>query len=77
MITFLKCDAETAGVTSKGPGTSERAGVEGFHSFLSSGGWGHWMVSTDTNSPSETLANCGLFSGLQDFSGGIRTLFHA
>jgi hypothetical protein len=31
MITLLKCDAETTGVTSKGPGTSERAGVEGFH----------------------------------------------
>jgi len=49
LVTFLQRDAETAGVTSKGPGTSERAGVEGFHSFLSSGGGGQRMVSIDTS----------------------------
>jgi hypothetical protein len=58
----VQSDGESAGVAPEGPSTSQRAGVKGFHSDLSSRGWGLWMVSMNTNYPSEKDGKSGLFS---------------
>jgi hypothetical protein len=39
-VTLVQRDGESAGVTPERPGTSQRAGVEGFHRNFSPQGWG-------------------------------------